>query len=203
MITAFTLCCKCFWDLHINENIVTLLTLWSLQYLPISVIPSAISFADMSLLKMSFHPICKITASGVSSCIISLCFHPFDSSSYKWTKSRIAFLQTGIKFISSYVLYHTCTLSKCFPTKTNCFIVLGISWDEIVILFRKNKCISLRKSLNKWCRSLLGAIALLSILLLNAFLYSSMSLFILLLIQGSVTLFSLIKKGWYLLLTSI
>ena len=134
---------------------------------------------------------------------LKVSFHLFDSSSYKWSKSGIAFLQTGIKFISSYALYHTCTLNKCFPTKTNCFIVLGISLDEIVILFRKNKCISLRKSLNKWCRSLLGAIALLSILLLNAFLYSSMSLFILLLIPGSVTLFSLIKKGWYLLLTSI
>ena len=134
---------------------------------------------------------------------LQVSFHLFDSSSYKWSKSGIAFLQTGIKFIYSYALYHTCTLNKCFPTKTNCFIVLGISWDEIVILFRKNKGISLRKSLNKWCRSLLGAIALLSILLLNAFLYSSMPLFILLLIQGSVTLFSLIKKGWYLLLTSI
>ena len=31
--------------------------------------------------------------------------------------------------------------------------MLGISWDNIFILFRNTKCISLRKSIYNWCRS--------------------------------------------------
>ena len=50
---------------------------------------------------------------------------------------------------------------------------------------------------------LLRVVTLFSILLLNAFLYLSTSLFILLLTPGSVTSFSWIKIGRYLLQTSI
>ena len=50
---------------------------------------------------------------------------------------------------------------------------------------------------------LLRVVTLFSILLLNAFLYLSTSLFILLLMPGSVTSFSWIKIGRYLLQTSI
>ena len=50
---------------------------------------------------------------------------------------------------------------------------------------------------------LLLRVTLFSILLLNAFLYLSTSLFILLLMPGSVTSFSWIKIGRYLLQTSI
>ena len=50
---------------------------------------------------------------------------------------------------------------------------------------------------------LLRVVTLFSILLLNAFLYLSTSLFILLLMRRSVTSFSWIEIGWYLLLTSI
>ena len=53
----------------------------------------------------------------------------------------------------SYALYHTCTEQICFPTKTNHFIVLGISWDKIFTLFRNTKSIFFRKSIYNWCRS--------------------------------------------------
>ena len=84
---------------------------------------------------------------------LDVSFYLFDSSSYKWSKSGIAFLETGIRFIFSYALYHTCIEQICFPTKTNHFIVLGISWDKIFTLFRNTKSIFFRKSIYNWCRS--------------------------------------------------
>ena len=71
-------------------------------------------------------------------------------------------------------------------------------------MFRNTKCISLS---GNWFITglvlLLRVVTLLSILLLNVFLYLSTSLFILLLIRGSITSFSWIEIGWYLLLALI
>ena len=54
MFTAFSLCCKCFWDLYIDEDIVTLLKLCSLQYLLILIIPFVISFTFLYSLTTLF-----------------------------------------------------------------------------------------------------------------------------------------------------
>ena len=148
---------------------------------------------------------------------VDVSFHLLESSSYKRAKSAIAFLQTGIKFIFSYAnlpylylahmlsdqneLLHCTWFTKIFiHSFIHSFIHPGIRF----LLYLEIPSVSLSRN---WFLTGVGVlwrvVTLLSILLLNAFLYLLTSLFILLLMWGSVTSFSWIKKAWCLLLTSI
>ena len=145
--------------------------------------------------------ICKITT---SSCIIGL------------TKVFICLIVAPInglnlvlhffrQELNSFLLMPSTTLvpNTCFPTKTNCFIVLGISWDNIFTFFRNTKCICLRKSIYNWCRSSFACIYIVFYIAVKCILVF-VDIVIYPIIDARFGYFIFVdKKGWYLLLTSI
>ena len=79
LFTAITLSFNFFCALHINDEIKTSFTLFSLHCRPILTIHSAISFSVSYLLPISLQPMCSIKTSGVSSfkigfTYVSICF---------------------------------------------------------------------------------------------------------------------------------
>ena len=67
LFTAIILSLNLFCALHINDEIKTPFTLFSLHYRPIFTMHFAISFSVSCFLPISLQPICSIKTSGVSS----------------------------------------------------------------------------------------------------------------------------------------